>query len=115
MSVLRSGLPSAGIFAGPLAWFASLQAKYAAVPWSCAHHFQLVHPMTIAGLVVALAGAGLSGLALARQPAGPPLDRSGGGRPHRFVAMTGLLIALLFGLVIIVQGAAAFLLTGCER
>jgi hypothetical protein len=41
--LIRDGLPSAGIFAGPAAWLAGTQANYALVPWICAHQIRLEH------------------------------------------------------------------------
>lgn len=114
-SIFRTGLPSAGVFAGPLAWFVGLTAKYAAVPWVCAHKFQLVHPMTLVALAIALAGAWFSWRAISGWPAEPPPDSTGAGRPHHFVAVMSALVAILFAAVIVLQGAAAFVLNGCER
>ena len=111
---LKSGMPSAGLFAGPLAWLASLQLKYALVPWICANGVQLIHPTTLATVLISVAGGWLSWRAFATAPP-EPTDRSGGGRPHRFVALVGVLTAALFTLVIALQGAAAFFLEGCER
>jgi hypothetical protein len=111
----RAGLPSAGLYAGPVAWLVSLQAKYALVPWICANKLQLIHPVTLVSVLIGLAGAYLSWRAFATSSPEPPPDRSGGGRPHRFVAAVGVLMALLFTLTIALQGAAAFFLEGCER
>jgi hypothetical protein len=111
---IREGLPSAGLYAGPIAWLVSLQIKYALVPWICANHVQLVHPVTLASALVSIAGGFLSWRAW--RSAGPePLDASGGGHPHRFIAMMGIMSAALFTLVILLQGAAALVLQGCER
>jgi hypothetical protein len=111
----RAGLPSAGLYAGPLAWLVSLQVKYALVPWVCANKLQLIHPVTLISVLIGLTGAYFSWRALATSSPEPLPDRSGGGRPHRFVAAVGVLISLLFTLVILLQGAAAFFLEGCER
>jgi hypothetical protein len=37
------------------------------------------------------------------------------GRPRAFLAFTGTVVALLFAVVIGAQGAAGFILSGCER
>jgi hypothetical protein len=111
---VHKGVPSAGLYAGPLAWLVSLQAKYALVPWICANKLQLIHPVTLVSMLIGLAGTYVSWRAFATSPEPPP-DRSGGGRPHRFVAAMGVLMSLLFTLVILLQGAAAFFLEGCER
>jgi hypothetical protein len=42
-------------------------------------------------------------------------DSTGGGRPHRFVALIGTGMAVLFALVIVMQGSAALVFHGCER
>src|SRR3954451_24630267 len=104
---LRHGLPSAGLFAGPAAWFVAQGSKYAAVPWVCANRFQLAHPITLAAFAIIAIGAWLSWRALdfagdARPPGDPR-----GGAPHRFLAGLGVGMALLFGLLILLQGSAA--------
>jgi hypothetical protein len=112
---LRTGLPSAGLFAGPVAWMVSTQANYALVPWICASGLQLV-PLVAAALAAAsLFGGFLSWRAwtAAKPEAGG--DPSAGGSPHRFVAAVGMLTATLFALVILLQGAAGLVLQGCER
>ena len=38
-----------------------------------------------------------------------------GGRAGRFVAAVGIMMAVLFALVIAVQGIAGIVLNGCER
>ena len=70
--------------------------------------------LAAAMLAVSLYGAFLSWRALAGTPAAPS-DDTGSGRPHRFVAGLGIMMSLLFALVIIVQGAAGVVFTGCER
>ena len=112
---LHRGLPSAGLYAGPVAWFVSQQARYSLVPWVCANKLPLIHPVTPGASLIALLGAYLSWRALATAGAEPEPDSSGAGRPHRFVVVMGIGLALLFTLVIALQGAAAFVLEGCER
>src|SRR4051812_22193533 len=46
------GLPSAGVFAGPVAWALSTQTNYALVPWTCAHQIRVI---PIVALVLAIA------------------------------------------------------------
>jgi hypothetical protein len=114
MTTHRIGLPSAGVYLGPIAWFISLQAKYALTPWVCAHKLQLIHPVTAASLLVALAGVWLSARDMRRREEPEP-HRPGGGRPHTFLAWLGVALSSLFAVVILVQGSAAFFLDGCER
>jgi hypothetical protein len=110
----RAGLPSAGVFAGPAAWFISTAGNYALSPWVCAHKQPAVPALAAAMVAVSLYGAFLSWRALASTPAAPS-DQTGGGRPHRVTASIGIMMSLLFALVIIVQGAAGIVFTGCER
>ena len=110
----RSGLPSAGVFAGPVAWFVSTVGNYALSPWVCAHKQPAVPALAAAMVAVSLYGAFLSWRALA-SVATAPADETGAGRPHRFIAGVGIMMSLLFALVIVVQGAAGVVFTGCER
>ena len=109
------GLPSAGLYAGPLAWFVSTQGNYALTPWMCAHKTPVV-PMLAAVLVaVSLIGGFVSWRAYASASPTPQEDVTGAGRPHRFVAAIGIMMAVLFALVIVVQGIAGVVFDGCER
>ncbi|MCB8821795.1 hypothetical protein [Microvirga rosea] len=115
ISYLRSGIPSAGIFAGPSAWLLNTQINYALVPWICAHHMRLVPLVACVMAALSLFGGFLSWRAYDRASITPQPDSSGAGRPHRFTAATGIGMALLFALVIIVQGTAGIVFHGCER
>jgi|SRR5215207_2830181 hypothetical protein len=110
---LSRGLPSAGLYAGPLAWLAGTVANYALVPWMCAHKVRVVPMVAFALVAVSLFGAFLSWRGYAA--ANPPPDPTGAGRPHRFVGAIGVLTGLLFALVILVHAAAGLTFTGCER
>jgi hypothetical protein len=114
-SFVRTGLPSAGIFLGPTAWFLNTQVNYALVPWICAHQVHLVPWVALGALLVSLAGGLLSWQAFRRSSVTPQPDSSGAGRPHRFTALVGMAAAALFMAVILVQGAAGFVFHGCER
>lgn len=108
-----SGWAAAGVFAGPLAWLLSLQASYSLVPWVCAHKLQMTHPITLVSLAISISGAYLSWRALSAS--NQATGSASGGEPYRFLAGVGTLISLLFTLVILFQGSAAFILNGCER
>jgi hypothetical protein len=109
------GLPSAGLFAGPAAWAVSTQANYALVPWVCAHKVPAIPALAFFLIAVSLFGGFLSWRAYdagGREPSSTsPVD----GRPHRFVAAVGIMMAALFALVIAVQGVAGIVFDGCER
>jgi hypothetical protein len=98
--------PTAGLFAGPAAWFLSTQVNYALTPWVCAHQVRIVPAVALALAAVSLAGGFLSWRA----------HRSAGASPaNRFLAAIGIMMALLFAAVILVQGAAGLVFHGCER
>ncbi len=113
--LISRGLPSAGIFAGPVAWMIDTQANYALVPWVCATQIRAVPMVAVAMLVVSFAGAFLSWRGYASRGGMRNPDDALGGRPHRVVALVGIGTALLFALVIVVQGAAGLVFHGCER
>ncbi|WP_262297890.1 hypothetical protein [Microvirga sesbaniae] len=113
--MISRGLPSAGVFAGPIAWLADTQVNYAAVPWVCAHQVPFIPVFAAAMAVISLAGGYLSWRGYASEAPTPAPDSTGAGRPHRFVALMGIAIAVLFTLVILLQGAAGLVFHGCER
>jgi hypothetical protein len=112
---LEKGLPSAGLYAGPAAWFVSTQANYSLVPWVCAHKIPVIPFLAAVLVVVCLFGGFLSWRAFAVAGSIPRPDTTGAGRPHRFVAALGIMMAVLFALVIAVQGVAGVVFDGCER
>src|SRR5215203_1059218 len=103
---LSRGVPSAGIYAGPAAWLIDTQFNYAAVPWVCAHQVPLIPVFALAMVGVSLFGGFLSWRGYATAAPTPLPDSSGGGRPHRFMALVGIAVALLFTAVILIHGAA---------
>jgi hypothetical protein len=103
------------VYAGPLAWLVDTQANYALVPWVCGHGIQLVPVVALAMAALSLFGGFLSWRGYAGAAPTPLPDSSGGGRPHRFVAAMGIGMALLFTVVILLQGAAGLVFHGCER
>ncbi|MCP8940874.1 hypothetical protein NK718_20295 [Alsobacter sp. SYSU M60028] len=117
MSAPRSerGWPSAGLFVGPVAWLAHTQASYAVTPWMCAHKWPAVPALAAVAVLAALAGAWLSWRAMPAAGDDDPPGSARAGRPTRFAAMAGALVSVLFALVILTQGAAGLMMTGCER
>ncbi len=112
---LSRGLPSGGLYAGPVAWLISTQANYALVPWVCAHQIQLIPAVAAAMVALSLFGGFLSWRAYAGAGPVPEPDSIAGGRPHRFVALMGIAMALLFAAIIIIHGVAGIVFHGCER
>jgi hypothetical protein len=112
---LSRGLPSAGIYAGPVAWLIDTQFNYAAVPWVCARQVPLVPIFALVMAGVSLFGGFLSWRGYATSTPTPLPDSTGAGRPHRFLALIGIAIALLFTIVILLHGIAGLVFHGCER
>jgi hypothetical protein len=110
-----SGLAFAGLFVAPAAWLINTQLNYTLAPWVCAHKIQLVPFVSLVMAAISLTGGFLSWRAYATSSAAPFPDSSGAGRPYRFVAAIGIVMALLFALTILVQGAAGLVFHGCER
>jgi hypothetical protein len=109
------GIPSAGLFAGPVAWLLNTQINYALVPWVCAHGIQLVPFVTFGTALIGLAGGLLSWRAWQTSGPGPAIDDPSSAQPHRLTAGIGVLAAILFTAVILLQGAAGLVFQGCER
>lgn len=109
------GAPAAGLFAGAIAWLISTQLNYALVAWVCSAGARWVTPAAATALMaVSLGGGLLSWRAWAN--AGPaPAPDSSIASPRRLLAGIGVLSALLFALVIGLQGTAGLILQGCER
>ena len=112
---LSRGIPSAGIYVGPLAWLINTQFGYAAVPWVCAHQVPLIPLFALAMAILSLFGGFLSWRGYAAAAPTPRADTTGAGRPHRFMALIGVSIALLFTVVILLHGVAGLVFEGCER
>jgi hypothetical protein len=97
--------------AGPIAWFAHMVAVYALADWACQGRGLLsLHLATAAGfLVAALGGRGCWARRrrVPRESADPREVR------ERFMATQGLLAALLFSSIILVQWITVFVLDPC--
>lgn len=106
----RSWAAAAGLFAGPAAWMANTTLNYAVVTNACDSALAVVL-VSAAMLAVAVAGGVLSWSEWRAVPAG---RQQHGGAPDRLLAACGVLASGLFGLVILLQGAAGLVFTGCE-
>jgi hypothetical protein len=110
------GTTWAGVFGGPLAWFASQQVSYVLVPWAC-HGGPLlaIHLVNLAALLVVAAAGTFAWREWRRadrhgsDEAGPPEGRA------RFLGLVGMTLCGLFGLVIAAQMAGAFFFGPCQR
>jgi len=110
MKLATDNMPAAGIFIGPLAWALSTQLNYSAISLICAHNASWAFLLGSMGFAcLSMAGSILS-LRAGYEDADEPQ-----GQARRFLVLIGALTGLLFALVICLQGAATFTLTGCER
>jgi hypothetical protein len=112
MRALRLGTSWGGLLSGPLAWALSTQLNYALVPWQCNRQVPVVFPLALLLAVFSLLGGALSWRAKRQGSAFKP-ERT--RATERFVADLGILAALLFALVIVMQGSAALILDECLR
>ncbi|MER9722388.1 MULTISPECIES: hypothetical protein [unclassified Mesorhizobium] len=113
MRALKKGTSWGGLLSGPMAWAISTQLNYALVPWQCNRQVPVVLPVALVLAVLSLLGGALSWRAKRQGGAAfkPERTRS----TEQFVADLGMLAALLFALVIIMQGSAALILDECLR
>ena len=114
-ALLRNGLDWAGLAVGPAAWAISTQGNYSIVAWACGRALSPVPPLALGLTLVALLGAALSWRAWQVSGAGHEVLAQQDGRPNAFLALTSALLAVLFAGVIVMQGVAGLILTGCER
>ncbi|KGM31157.1 hypothetical protein P409_28845 [Inquilinus limosus MP06] len=104
------GLSWAGLLSGPGAWALSTQLNYALVPWDCPRQLGIVPWAALVLVLASLAGGVLSWRALRR-----PDVTMRAARTERFIALIGVGAALLFALIVALQGSAGLVFTGCER
>ena len=103
--------PWIGLLAGPVAWAVSTQLNYGLVEWQCRHGVAIIPIAVVALALVAAAGGWLSWVALRRSDK----MRTPASRTNHFIAALGILVAVLFSLGIVMQGAAALILDECTR
>jgi hypothetical protein len=113
--IWRHGVPSAGLFAGALAWLTSTQANYALAGWACAAGLPWLTPVVAIALMLASLGGGLLSWRFWMHEEATPARDGSAAQPRRMLAGIGILSAVLFALIIAMQTMAGFVLTGCER
>jgi ABC-type nickel/cobalt efflux system permease component RcnA len=110
----RAGFASAarfaGLVAGPVLWAINMQAGQI-LPYSdCTTHLRFSAWLSICLAVLAFGSALMSWRARIYSSHGEAAER-----PHRFLAILGGLVGLVFGFALVLQSAAGIVLTGCER
>ena len=113
MRALQRGTSWGGLLAGPMAWAISTQLNYALVPWQCNRQVSVVLPVALLLALLSLLGGALSWRA--KRQGGAAFKAQRTRVTEQFVADLGMLAALLFALVIIMQGSAALILDECLR
>jgi hypothetical protein len=105
---------SAGIWIGALAWAISTQLNYALVSWVCVTRVPIIAWIAAVLVVLALGGGAWSAIAFRNRAGRLETNSPAAGTPHQMLAVVGMASALLFAIVIALQGAASLFLTGCE-
>ncbi len=106
----------AAFAAGPAAVLVSMQAKYALVPWACAHGTTFVlHAIAAAGVAAATASILVAHHEWRRGGGGWPDDEGGVRGRTRFLGMLALLLGAASLIVILAQWVPELVLSPCQR
>lgn len=107
----RPGLAAcAGLVAAPLLWAVNMQASQILPYVDCGKSIRSTAILSLFSLILALCSGWVSWRAMRFLSSGDDP-----ARPLRFVAALGCLAALTFAFALLLQAAAGFTLTGCER
>jgi hypothetical protein len=106
-------LASAGAWIGFLAWAISTQLNYSLVPWECDSGARIIPWIALALIILALGGGALSLETYRRRGQRLETARPGAGTPFEMLAAIGMVAAVLFALVIALQGAAGLIVPRC--
>jgi hypothetical protein len=105
----------AGILAGPVAWALDLTLSYSLVQWTCGGgHPIVLHVISLFAVAITAGGAFASWRALHSVPEGAPDDGSQPEQRGRFMALLGLSMSALFGLVVIAAAIPRWVLDACQ-
>jgi hypothetical protein len=96
-----------GLILSPAAWLASTQLNFALAPWQCANNSYPVPWVALALAFIAM-GGGLVSFSTWRRAKTSEASLT-------FAASVTTLLSALLTLVILVQGFAGLMFTGCER
>jgi hypothetical protein len=115
MNEAREGISWAGLGLGALALAISTQAGYSVAYQTCGTSPAVLLLIAAGSLVIALIGGLLSLRSWRRSGQVDGKEPPQRAAPVGMMAAIGVLAALLFSLVIVLQGAASVLLSGCLR
>jgi hypothetical protein len=97
----------AGLITGPVAWAISTQLNFALTSWQCVNR---VYPIPWIALLLALLSLSGGHVSLQYRRQADPSETS-----LLFASLVATLTSLLFMMIILLQGFAGLIFTGCER
>lgn len=110
-----------GFFLAPLVFLAHLEIAYLMIPWGCTRQNELwQHLVGFLAVLLSLAGVAAAWISRARsseaggQPPGHPVEGPGALFRTRFMGDTGLGIAALLTLILLMQWISGFFITVCQ-
>jgi hypothetical protein len=105
MTVTRQWARGAGLLVGPVLWAVNMQASQILPYVDCVASFRSSLALSMVSAMLTLAAGWVSwrGRGAASNSAG------------QFVAIVGILAALVFAFALVLQAAAGVVLSGCER
>ncbi len=112
---IARGVSWAGLALGPTAWALSTQANYSWAAWACRLQLNIVPLVALALALISFAGAFLSWFAWARPRGADGTIAEQDRHPRNFLSGLGVGSGVLFGLVVLLQGAAALIIDPCLR
>jgi ABC-type Fe3+-siderophore transport system permease subunit len=101
----RATVLIAGLLLPPLAWLLDMQVSYSLVKWACAHDRQWILFVLPAGSLTLIAVTTLMSWQTSHQT---------NHHARHLLALSGLAMSILFGVLIIVSLAPRVLLSPCE-
>jgi hypothetical protein len=112
---LGKGSAIAGLLAGSLAWGASTEVNMALATRFCTQSLWVTWLIALVCIALSLAGGLLSWRAFRLTPQLEGIDDSRSGQPRRAMSGISIALAVLFGLVILLQAVGSLFISGCIR
>lgn len=104
-----------GILAGPAAFALNLSATYALVKWTCHADSEIVlHLISLAALIIVLAGGWIAVIALRQSPAAVPTDAGTPEARARFMALLGVASSAFFTFAVVANAVPQWVLDACQ-